>query len=51
MVIDYLIGEIERCDDKRVSTDVEGIFWNIVISVSGILQKFFSILLCWLWVA
>ena len=41
MAIDYLMNEIELHDDQRVSNDTEGIFWNIVISVTGILQKFF----------
>lgn len=41
MAIDYLMNEVELHDDKRFSNDTEGIFWNIVISVTGIIQKFF----------
>lgn len=41
MTMQYLISEIKNVNTKKNSNDTEGVFWNIVISVLGILQKFY----------
>ncbi|MEG0107261.1 MAG: cysteine peptidase family C39 domain-containing protein [Lachnospiraceae bacterium] len=41
LTMQYLLSEIEIIDNKKNANHTEGIFWNIVISVLGILQKFY----------
>lgn len=41
MTMQYLMSEIKIVNTKKNANNTEGIFWNIVISVLGILQKFY----------
>lgn len=41
MTMKYLMSEIENIEPGKSTNAVEGVFWNIVMSVSGVLQKFY----------
>ncbi len=41
MTMEYLMSEIKIISNKKNTNDTEGIFWNIVISIIGTLQKFY----------
>ena len=41
MTMKYLMSEVENIESGKSTNAVEGVFWNIVMSVSGILQKFY----------
>lgn len=41
MAMEYLMNEINVINTKKNVNNTEGIFWNIIISVIGILQKFY----------